>query len=115
MDILHFLNVIIGFSLVMLVLSIITSGAAQAVLVAFNTRTREITSGLSGLLMDVGTNQTIDKKYAKAIIDGLLIPRDESDQLVQQPALDKKIVIKWLSCFLCLSIYELEVKPTSGQ
>ena len=70
-NILHFLNVLIGFSLVMLLLSIVTSTAAQAILVALRVRSRLVGRGLSGLLEDLG----FDPEVARVQVSGLLTPR----------------------------------------
>lgn len=116
MDILHFLNVLIGFSLVMLVLSIITGGAAQAVLVFLNTRTRAIADGLAGLLVGVGINKTIDKKYAMAIIVGLLIPPDNLDSSGEENPQDATGFIKvavWLRKKLSWLIWLISLISTA--
>lgn len=68
MNILHYLNVIIGFSLVMLLLSIITSFAAQAWLIIFKTKARAVGNGLTSMLEDIG----FEKAYAKLNVDALL-------------------------------------------
>lgn len=68
MDILHYLNVIIGFSLVMLLLSIVTSFAAQAWLLLFKTKGRAVGNGLSSMLEDIG----FEKAFAKQNVDALL-------------------------------------------
>jgi hypothetical protein len=68
MNMLHYLNVIIGFSLVMLLLSIVTSFAAQAWLVLFKTKARAVGNGLTRMLEDIG----FEKSYAKLNVDALL-------------------------------------------
>lgn len=68
MNMLHYLNVIIGFSLVMLLLSIVTSFAAQAWLILFKTKARAVGNGLTRMLEDIG----FEKSYAKLNVDALL-------------------------------------------
>ncbi|MEI7869964.1 MAG: hypothetical protein WCI11_18910 [Candidatus Methylumidiphilus sp.] len=68
MNILHYLNVIIGFSLVMLLLSIVTSFAAQMWLVLFKTKGRAVGNGLASMLEDIG----FEKPIAKQNVDDLL-------------------------------------------
>ena len=68
MNILHYLNVIIGFSLVMLLLSIVTSFAAQVWLILFKTKARAIGNGLTSMLEDIG----FEKAFAKLNVDALL-------------------------------------------
>lgn len=68
MSILHYLNVIIGFSLVMLLLSIVTSFSAQAWLLLFKTKGRAVGRGLTSMLQDIG----FDKAFAKQNVDALL-------------------------------------------
>jgi hypothetical protein len=68
MNILHYLNVIIGFSLVILILSIVTSFAAQAWLLLFKTKGRAVGNGLTSMLEDIG----FEKAFAKQNVDALL-------------------------------------------
>lgn len=68
MNILHYLNVIIGFSLVMLLLSIVTGFAAQAWLILFKTKSRAVGNGLTKMLEDIG----FEKTFAKLNVDALL-------------------------------------------
>jgi len=68
MNVLHYLNVIIGFSLVMLVLSMVTSITAQMWLSLFKTKAREVGNGLTNLLVDIG----LEKADAKLKVNQLL-------------------------------------------
>lgn len=68
MNILHYLNVLIGFSLVMLLLSIVTSFAAQTWLVFFKTKARAVGNGLTSMLEDIG----LEKNFAKLNVNALL-------------------------------------------
>lgn len=68
MNILHYLNVIIGFSLVMLLLSIITGFATQSWLILFRAKGRAIGNGLAGILENIG----LENKSAKLTVDALL-------------------------------------------
>ena len=68
MNILHYLNVIIGFSLVMLLLSIVTGFAAQTWLILFKTKARAVGNGLTSMLEDIG----FEKTFAKLNVDALL-------------------------------------------
>jgi hypothetical protein len=49
MDILHYLNVLIGFSMVMLVLSVVTGSAAQAWLLFWEEQTIAVNETLTKL------------------------------------------------------------------
>ena len=69
MNILHYLNVIIGFSLVMLLLSIITSFAAQAWLIIFKTKARAVGNGLTSMLEDIGFKKALAKQNVNALLD----------------------------------------------
>lgn len=68
MNILHYVNVIIGFSLVMLLLSIVTTFAAQTWVLLFKTKGRAVGNGLAGMLEEIG----FDKDFAKQNVDALL-------------------------------------------
>lgn len=69
MNILHYLNVIIGFSLVMLLLSIVTSFVAQAWLLLIRKKGRAVGSGLMSMLEDIGFDKTFAKKNVDALLD----------------------------------------------
>lgn len=69
MNILHYLNVIIGFSLVMLLLSIVTSFAAQAWLIIFRTKSRAVGNGLTGMLEDIGLERNFARLNVNALLD----------------------------------------------
>jgi hypothetical protein len=60
MDILHFLNVLIGFSLVILLLSLVTGSIAQACLVLLRTKTRAVGKGLVSMMEDIGPSTKKD-------------------------------------------------------
>ncbi len=68
MNILHYLNVLIGFSLVMLLLSVVTSFAAQTWLLLLKTQSRAVGNGLAGMLEDIG----LEKALATQQVDALL-------------------------------------------
>ena len=68
MNILHYLNVLIGFSLVMLLLSVVTSFAAQTWLLLLKTQSRAVGNGLVGMLEDIG----LEKALATQQVDALL-------------------------------------------
>ncbi len=68
MNILHYLNVIIGFSLIMLLLSIVTTFAAQTWVLIFKTKSRAVGNGLTSMLEEMG----FEKAFAKQNVDALL-------------------------------------------
>ena len=68
MNILHYLNVLIGFSLVMLLLSIVTTFAAQTWVLIFKTKGRAVGNGLASMLEEIG----FEKAFAKQNVDALL-------------------------------------------
>lgn len=68
MNILHYLNVLIGFSLVMLLLSIVTTFAAQTWVLIFKTKGRAVGNGLASMLEEIG----FEKTFAKQNVDALL-------------------------------------------
>ncbi|NOU12212.1 MAG: hypothetical protein HOO98_19675 [Nitrospira sp.] len=68
MNLLHYLNVLIGFSLVMLLLSVVTSFAAQTWLYLLRTKSRAVGNGLVSMLEDIG----IEKALATRQVDALL-------------------------------------------
>jgi hypothetical protein len=69
MNILHFLNVLIGFSLIMLILSIVTSSAAQVFLVLLNTKARAVGNGLTGMLEEIGLDKDMARLNVNALLD----------------------------------------------
>jgi hypothetical protein len=69
MNILHYLNVIIGFSLVMLLLSIVTSLTAQFWLVLFKTKARAVGNGLSSILQDIGLAESVARQKVNDLLD----------------------------------------------
>jgi hypothetical protein len=68
MNVLHYLNVAIGFCLVMLLLSIVTGFVAQAWLTTFRTKARAVGRGLTNILVDIG----VGKEDANLTVDELL-------------------------------------------
>lgn len=68
MNILHYLNVLIGFALVMLLLSIVTTFAAQTWVLIFKTKGRAVGNGLASMLEEIG----FEKVFAKQNVDALL-------------------------------------------
>ena len=72
MNILHYLNVIIGFSLVMLLLSIITSFIAQGWLALLKTKVRAVQRVFIRILVDIG----LEENDAKEQIDSFFIKDD---------------------------------------
>jgi len=69
MNVLHYLNVTIGFSLVMLLLSIVTGFAAQSCLVLYKAKARAVGNGLTNMLEDIGFEKKIAKQNVYALLD----------------------------------------------
>ena len=69
MNILHYLNVLIGFSLVMLLLSVVTSFAAQTWLLLLKTKSRAVGNGLASMLEEIGFEKAFAKRHVDALLD----------------------------------------------
>jgi hypothetical protein len=69
MNVLHYLNVLIGFSLVMLLLSVVTSFAAQTWLLLLKTKSRAVGNGLTSLLEEIGFEKAFAKQHVDALLD----------------------------------------------
>jgi hypothetical protein len=69
MNILHYLNVLIGFSLVMLLLSVVTSFAAQTWLYLLKTKSRAVGNGLASTLEEIGFEKALAKRHVDALLN----------------------------------------------
>jgi hypothetical protein len=69
MNILNYLNVIIGFSLVMLILSIVTGSITQTCLTIFKIKSKEVYKSLEKILLDIGLEK--DSSELKDILNSL--------------------------------------------
>lgn len=69
MDILHYLNVAIGFSMVMLVLSMVTGAAAQTWLMIGRTKALAVGNDLQNLLIGLGIKEEFARKYVNTLSD----------------------------------------------
>ena len=69
MNLLHYLNVLIGFSLVMLLLSVVTSFAAQTWLLLLKTQSRAVGNGLASMLVEMGFEQAFAKRQVDALLN----------------------------------------------
>jgi len=69
MNVLHYLNVLIGFSLVMLLLSVVTSFAAQTWLLLLKTKSRAVGNGLASMLEDIGFEKTLATRQVDALLN----------------------------------------------
>jgi hypothetical protein len=69
MNILHYVNVLIGFSLVMLLLSVVTSFAAQTWLLLLKTKSRAVGNGLANILEEIGLEKVFAKRHVDALLD----------------------------------------------
>ena len=69
MNMLHYVNVAIGFSLVMLLLSVVTSFAAQSWLLLLKTKSRAVGNGLASILEDIGLEKALAKRQVDALLD----------------------------------------------
>lgn len=81
MDILHYLNVLIGFSMVMLVLSVVTGSAAQAWLLFIRKQRIVVNEMLTNLLKEVD----IKEENAKNLINEILDDRNPEYQTSHIP------------------------------
>jgi hypothetical protein len=69
MNVLHHLNVLIGFSLVMLLLSVVTSFAAQTWLLLLKTKSRAVGNGLASMLEEIGLEKAFATRHVDALLD----------------------------------------------
>ncbi len=69
MSMLHYVNVAIGFSLVMLLLSVVTGFAVQTWLYVLRTKSRAVGNGLVSLLEDIGFDNALATRQVNALLN----------------------------------------------